>query len=136
MANSFTNKGQELMLFGTAAPNGSIANLGTKIKLYDNTSVPVKAGTGFVEVANGNGYTTGGQALVRADYSLSLVGGNQVITVANKLWTASGGAISNIAGAFLTDASNNVLAWWERSSSITIGAGDTITLDTLTLSIT
>lgn len=136
MANSFTNKGQEYMLHGTATPNGALSNLGTKLKLYDNTSTPAKDGTGFVEVANGNGYVTGGIAITRADYTLSLDTGNQKIVIANKVFTASGGSISNIAGAYLTDAANAPLAWWERTSSITIGAGDTLTLDTLTLKIT
>lgn len=136
MANSFTNKGQEYMLKGTSTPNGGIANLGTKIKLYDNTSTPAKDGTGFVEVGNGNGYTTGGIALTTADFTLSLDTGNNKVVIANKVFTASGGSIPNIAGAYLTDAANNPLAWWERTSSITIAAGDTLTLDTLTLKIT
>lgn len=136
MTNSFTNKGQEYMLLGTATPNGAIANMGTKLKLYDNTSVPAKDGTGFVEVASGFGYTTGGVAVSRSDYTMSLSGGNEQIVITNKVFTASGGSIANIAGAYLTDAANNPLAWWERTSSITIAAGDTITLDTLTLKIT
>lgn len=136
MANSFTNKGQEYMLHGTATPNGAISNLGTKLKLYDNTSVPAKDGTGFVEVANGFGYTTGGVALTRSDYTMSLDAGNQKIVIANKVFTASGGSIANIAGAYLTDAGNLPLAWWERTTAITIAAGDTLTCDTLTLKIT
>ncbi len=136
MANSLTNKGQEYCLYGTATPNGSLANLGTKLKLYDSTSTPNKNGTGFVEVANGNGYTTGGVAIVRADYALSLDTGNQKVQIADKVFTASGGSILNIAGAYLTDAADNVLAWWERSAAITIASGDTLTLDDLSVKLT
>lgn len=136
MANSLTNKGQEYMLHGTATPNGSLSNLGTKLKLYDGTSTPNKNGTGFVEVANGNGYTTGGIAISRADFTLSLVSLNNQIVIANKVVTAAGGSIPNILGAYLTDASNLVLAWWERTSAITLGSGDTLTLDTLTIRLT
>ncbi len=110
--------------------------MGTKLKLYDNTSVPVKAGTGFVEVANGNGYTTGGVAITRANYTMSLDTGDEKVVIDDQVFTASGGSISNVAGAYLTDASNNVLAWWERTSAITLASGDTLTLDDLTLKIT
>ncbi len=136
MSNSFTNKGQEYMLYGTATPNGAIANLGTKLKLYDNTSTPNKNGTGFVEVAGANGYTTGGFALLRADYTMSLDTGNEKIVIGNKVVTASGGTVPNILGAYLTNAADAALAWWERVSAVTLNDGDTLTLDTLTLSIT
>ncbi len=136
MSNSFTNKGQELMLYGTATPNGSIANLGTKLKLYDDTSTPNKNGTGFNEVTAGFGYSTGGYPLLRADYTMSLDTGNEKIVIDNQVLTASGGTIADIAGAYLTNAADDALAWWERVSSVTLNDGDTLTLDTLTLSIT
>lgn len=136
MANSLTNKGQEYMLYGTATPNGSLANLGTKLKLYNSSSTPNINGTGFTEVSNGNGYTTGGQALVRADYTLGTSGSNKQITIADKTWTASGGSIANIGGAYLTDASDNVLAWWERASALTLASGDSLTLTGLIVRLT
>lgn len=133
---SLTNNGQLACLMGSSTPNGGIANLGTKLKLYDTTSTPNKNGTGFVETANGNGYTTGGVALTRASYTPSLVSTNEQIVIANQTWTASGGTIPTVAGAMLTDASDNVLCWWDRSSSVTLNSGDTLTLDTLTISLT
>jgi len=127
MASSLTNLGQTDALYGTATPNGSIANLGTKLKLYDSSSTPAKDGTGFVETANGNGYTTGGLAISRSDWTNALVTGNQQITLGDKVWTATG-SIPNVAGAYLTDASDNVLAWWERGSPVSLVSGDTITI--------
>lgn len=136
MTNSFTNKAQEYMLMGTATPNGGIANLGTKLKLYDAASTPAKDGTGFTEVANGNGYSTGGKSLARVNYTMSLATGNEKIVIDDQTWTASGGTIPTVAGAYLTDASDNPLAWWERGSTVTLNDGDTITTTSLTLTIT
>lgn len=127
MASSLTNAGQTAALFGTSTPNGALANLATKLKLYDSTSTPNKNGTGFNEVANGNGYTTGGIAISRSDFSNALDSGDQKITLADKVWTATG-PINNIAGAYLTDASNNVLAWFERGSAANLVATDTLTV--------
>jgi hypothetical protein len=140
MANSLTNKGQQYALAGA----DGIVRAGTKIKLYGNTSVPLKDGTGFVEVVNGNGYTTGGVAVTpysaaipgsppvtSGDWTLSLDSGDIKVMLADKTWTAAVGSIPNIAGAYLTNAADEPLAWWERGSAITISAGDSITLDDL-----
>jgi hypothetical protein len=134
MTNAMTNQGQSDMLYGTATPNGGIANLGTKIKLYDASSTPNVNGTGFTETSNGNGYTTGGMALTRPSYTYSVVSTSGQIVIANQTWTATG-TISTIAGAMLTDASDAVLAWWARSSSVTLNSGDTLTLTSLTISL-
>ncbi len=139
MANSLTNLGERTCLMGDAdssPTDGAIARIATKVKLFDSTSVPDKDGTGFVEVANGNGYTTGGQAITDADWTYSVVATNGQIVLTDKQWTASGGNIANILGAYLTDAADAVLGWWERSSPVTLGPGDTITLDDLTIRLT
>jgi hypothetical protein len=131
MANSLTYKGEEHMLIGDGS-DGSIARLATAIKLMKGTSVPRRDGTGFVEVDNGNGYTTGGQAVVIGDWTydqdLSQIVLNDVE------WTASGGSIVNIIGAYLTDTGGNVLAWWERSLT-TLAAGEILRLDNLSVKL-
>ena|SRR5665213_2091500 len=132
---ALTNLGQTDMLYGTATPNGAIANLGTKLKLYDTSSTPNVDGTGFVETTGTNGYTTGGFALTRSDYTNSLVGGNQQIVIGNKVVTATG-TISTVAGAYLTNAADAVLAWWDRGSAVTLNSGDTLTLNALTIGLT
>lgn len=140
MANSLTNKGQQYMLAGA----DGICRVGTKLKLYDNTSTPVKAGTGFTEVANGFGYTTGGIAITpftaavpattpttSGSWTLSLDVSDIKLLLANQTWLATGGSISNVLGAYLTDASDEILCWWERGAAITIASGDSLTLDSL-----
>jgi hypothetical protein len=140
MANSLTNYGQEVALFddrnraaGSATNNGGIAQLGTSLRLYDSTSTPAVDGSGFVEVAAGNGYSTGGITVNTTDYNLSISSGSAQVVLTDQTWTAVGGDISNIYGAYLTDNSNNILAWWERSSATTLADGDTLIADDLTI---
>lgn len=135
MANSLTNKGEEYALIGDGSSDGSIARLATALLLYDSTSTPDKDGSGFTEVANGNGYTTGGQSINVSNWTYSVVSQDGQIALDNQVWTASGGNIANILGAYLTDGSN-VLAWWERSSAVTLTPGDSLTADTLTIRLT
>jgi hypothetical protein len=136
MANSLTNKGEEYMLIGDGVSNGSIGRLATKLKLFDSTSTPDKDGTGFTEVANGNGYVTGGQVVAVGNWTFSVVTTNGQIVLDDYVWTASGGNISNILGAFITDATDQELAWWERTTAVTLTPGDSITADDLTIRLT
>jgi len=138
MANSLTNLGEQYMLMGnlTSSPtDGGMARLAAKLKLFDGvSSVPAKDGTGFVEVANGNGYVTGGVAITDSDWTFSVVDDVGQIQLDDQIWTASGGTIPNIGGAYLTDAGDNVLAWWERAT-VTLNAADTLTADDLTVRV-
>lgn len=134
MANSITNKGEEFALFGDGS-TGSIARLATAVKLFTNATTPLKDGSGFTEVTNGNGYTTGGIAITVADWTFSVVGVNGQILLVDKVFTASGGSIVNIAGAYIAETGGDELAWWERTT-ITLSDGDSLTLDDLTIRLT
>lgn len=143
MTNSFTHYGQEVALFddqnrptGTPNGDGGISKQGKKLKLYNSTSVPNKDGSGFTEVANGNGYVTGGKALVEGNFTLSIDSGNAQTMIADQTWTAAGGTVPLIAGVYLTDADDNVLAWWERGSTLTLEDGDSIVADDVFLKLT
>ena len=94
--------------------------------------------TDFVEVANGNGYTTGGNAITQANwqYSDNAGAGPSETVLDDQTFTASGGPINNIKGAYLTDSGDLVMAWWERASAVTLSDGDSITLDDLTVRLT
>ena len=140
MANSLTNYGQEVALFsdknkasGSVTNAGGVANMGTKLKLYASTSTPSVLGTGFTEVSNGNGYTTGGIALTTSSFTLSVVSGSAQVQISDQTWSASGGSIANIGGVYLTDANDNVLAWWERTTALTLASGDSMVADDLTV---
>jgi hypothetical protein len=128
MANSLTHKGEELAL--KKSP-GSIAYLATAVRLFKGDSAPDKDGTGFNEVADGNGYTTGGQAIDETDWTYSAL--NSKMTLADQVWNASGGSIENVKGAYLVNAGGDVLAWWELTTAVTLASGDDLTLDDLTI---
>jgi len=131
MANSLTFRGERAMLLGDGA-DGSIARLAIKVRLMKGTSTPRKDGTGFIEVDDGNGYTAGGKTIAPADWTYNEA--LSKIVLADQTWTAVGGTISNIRGAYLTDSTGAVLAWWERSL-LTLAAGDSLTLDDLEVKI-
>lgn len=84
------------------------------------------------EVANGNGYTTGGLALT----------GAFVTFIAGLVWkfgfgndptlTAAGGTVGPARYAIVynnTAAGKNLVGWWDRGTSDTAQIGDTITFD-------
>lgn len=133
MANSLTNTGEQYALLGDGVSDGSLARKATALRLFDSTSTPAKDGSGFTEVAAGNGYTTGGMAITVANWTFSVVSQNGQIVLADQTWTASGGNIANILGAYLTDSGGNALAWWERTSAVTLTPGDSLTADDLTI---
>lgn len=143
---SLTNYGQQLGLIddrrgvlaglaGTAVNQGGIAHIVTKIKLYDSTSTPGKnLGTATFNTPGGGGYAN--KTIAKANWTPALGGGGDTeMVLANQTFTATGGSINNVAGAFITDPDDNEVAWWERSSSVTLANGDNITADTLTIRI-
>jgi hypothetical protein len=127
-----TYKGEELEIYGSAS-DGGFARMATKLKLYKSGSTPAKDGTGFTEVDPGYGYTTGGKAVSRANWAY--LSGPSRITLADQVWTAAGGSIPDIAGAYLTNAADEVMAWWERTPPLTLLDGESITADDLTVQV-
>jgi hypothetical protein len=96
------------------------------------------AAIGATEVANGNGYTTGGYACyVVSEGQASgtekvVVQGGTSASPTSPSWTASGGAIGPFETAVLYNVTNGgIVGMWDYGSSITLNAGDsfTITLD-------
>lgn len=139
MTNSLTNLGEQIALMGDDAvtpADGGIARIAKSIRLFQTSSTPNKDGTGFVEVADGNGYTAGGVAITEANWTFSVVSQNGQNQLDDQVFTAVGGNIANIAGAYIADTGGNVLGWWERSVPITLTPGDTLTLDDLTIRLT
>lgn len=100
------------------------------------TNVAPNAATSAVladitQISNGNGYTTGGAAVTTNSYSQSsgvgkLVGDDVV-------WTASG-AMGPFRYAVLyndtpTSPADPLIGWWDYGTSITLGSGETFTVD-------
>lgn len=90
------------------------------------TAVNAAAGT-ITEVANGNGYTTGGNA---ATTSTSTQTGGTFKLVLNSpaVWTASGAGFT-FQYAVLTDSTTGTnVAYWDYGSSQAVAAGETVTV--------
>jgi len=90
------------------------------------TAVNQSAGT-ITEVANGNGYTTGGNAATTS--SASQTGGTfKLVLTSPSVWTASGAGFS-FQYAVLTDSTTSTnVGYWDYGSSQAVAAGETVTV--------
>ena len=90
------------------------------------TAVNAAAGT-FTEVANGNGYTTGGNAATVSSAAQS--GGTYKLVLASpSVWTATGAGFS-FQYAILTDTTTGTnVAYWDYGSSQAVAATETVTV--------
>lgn len=125
---SFTNTGRTSLLNGTF----DIDSDSYKVALFQSTSNIGAASTTYAgltnEVAQANGYTTGGVAV-----TLTLAG-TTTVTVdfqTNPSWTASGGSIT-ARFAVLYEVSGNVVAYCTLDSTpadVVTTTGNTLTID-------
>lgn len=90
------------------------------------TAVNQAAGT-FTEVANGNGYTTGGNSAAVSSATQS--GGTYKLVLSSpSAWTATGAGFS-FQYAILTDSTAGVnVAYWDYGASQAVAAGETVTV--------
>lgn len=90
------------------------------------TAVDAAAGT-ITEVANGNGYTTGGNTATVA--SSTQTGGTfKLVLNSPATWTATGAGFS-FRYAVLTDTTTNTnVAYWDYGLSQTVTADETVTV--------
>lgn len=78
------------------------------------------------EVANGNGYTTGGEASVTIAANAS---GTETVTVTSVSWTASVGSIGPFRYVIYYDdtpSDKPLVAWWDYGSSQTLTVGQAL----------
>jgi len=95
--------------------------------VFDKDTHNAYADVSASEVANGNGYTTGGITLTGISCTVDNVSDQAVTTWNNVQWTASGGAIS-ASGAIIFDDSTDVATDDETDAIISYkDAGGTIT---------
>jgi len=149
---SLTNYGQQIGLYddtrtilpgtlaGTAAAQGGIAHIADRIDLYSgllgNVEDKDASLSSFSDPAGG-GYL-GSQTITKGgSWSLpsATSGDTQIVLTPNITFTATGNPINDVGGAVIRDEADNVIAWWERSSDITLATNDTITADQLTIRI-
>ena len=104
-----------------------------KVMLSNTATVATNSVYGDVsgaEVANGNGYTTGGTAATIT--SSTQTSGTEKWILQSVVWTASG-AVGPFRYATLYNATQTtplkpLIAWWDYGSSVTLANGDTFTV--------
>jgi galactitol-specific phosphotransferase system IIC component len=90
------------------------------------TAVNQAAGT-ITEVANGNGYTTGGNAA--ATTSSSQTGGTFKLVLASPTaWTATGAGFTFQYAVLVDSTTSTNVAYWDYGSSQAVAAGETVTV--------
>ena len=102
-------------------------NLGTEtyaIKLA--TAIDTAAGT-ITEVANGNGYTTGGNS-ASVTSATHASGVYKLVLADPAVWTATGAGFSFRYAVLVGSTSGNMGAW-DYGSSQAVAAGETVTVD-------
>jgi hypothetical protein len=111
-------------------------NLGADtLKVYLSNATPSASADAIkadlAEISAGNGYTAGGN--VAAVSSSSQTGGLYKLVLADPAtWTATTGSIGPFRYIVLyndTSANDDLIAWWDFGSTLTVGAGDTFTVD-------
>ena len=102
-------------------------NLGTEtyaIKLA--TAINTTAGT-ITEVANGNGYTTGGNS-ASVTSATHASGVYKLVLADPAVWTASSAGFS-FRYAVLVGSNSGNMGAWDYGSSQAVAAGETVTVD-------
>jgi hypothetical protein len=106
---------------------------GHVFKVYLSNAVPsasadaVKAD--LAEISAGNGYTAGGTDVAN---TLSEAAGTATVAGTDVVWTAAAGTIGPFQYVVLyndTAASDNLVAWWDYGSALTLQDGETFTVD-------
>lgn len=109
-------------------------NLGSDVlKVMLCNTAPVNTNTvkaNLTEISAGNGYTAGGTAATISSSAQS--SGTYKLVLADVVFTASGGTIGPFRYAVLyndTATNDELIAFWDYGSSITLAAGETFTVD-------
>jgi len=79
------------------------------------------------ELANGNGYTTGGQTLASVAAAVDDVNNKGKLTAADVSWTASGGSIGPTPGAIIyddTDTGDLIVGYCDFNGNKTVTDGN------------
>lgn len=123
IGNATINLGSNNFLIGlfTSASNASTASLSTYASVSN-------------EVSNGNGYTTGGQALGSRVWTTS--GTAVKFDAADPVWTATGGSIANIKFAVIKNSAGQAVCWSKLTTAqFTLTTNNTLTIQFATAGI-
>lgn len=91
------------------------------------TAVNASAGT-ITEVANGNGYTTGGNACTPITSHAVTTGTYKLVLPSPATWTASGAGFSFQYAVLVDSTTGTNVAYWDYGSSQAVAVGETVTV--------
>jgi hypothetical protein len=102
-------------------------------KVVLTNSAPTAANTiltDITQIANGGGYTTGGETTT---ITIAEVSGTTTVSGTEIVWTGSGAGFGPFRYAALyndssTSPADALIAWFDYGSAISVGAGETFTL--------
>ena len=102
-------------------------------KVVLTNSAPTAANTiltDITQIANGGGYTTGGETTT---ITISETSGTTTVSGTEIVWTGSGAGFGPFRYAVLyndssTSPADALIAWFDYGSAISVGAGETFTL--------
>ena len=102
-------------------------------KVVLTNSAPTAANTiltDITQIANGGGYTTGGETTT---ITISETSGTTTVSGTEIVWTGSGAGFGPFRYAVLYNDSSTapadaLIAWFDYGSAISVGAGETFTL--------
>lgn len=146
----WTNKGKMRVL--EWALRGATIPTNFYVALFTSAVAPTadtNTKSQLTEIANGNGYTTGGISLTKNSTDFDVLTENDtddrgLIQIKDLVWTASGGALpssgSGARYACLTDdnatqGSREVLFYWDLGADYSVSSGQTLTLQNLEIRI-
>jgi len=149
-AVGWTNRGLKNIL--AAIFNGVALPTNFYVACVTSAAAPTEATntkTELTEIANGNGYTTGGYQLTKntTDFpTLTETDASHlaIVSIKDLVWTADSGSLpgsgSGARYAILTDdnatqGSREVWAWWDLVSDRSVSVGQTLTLHLCQLSL-
>lgn len=111
-----------------------VHNLGSDtLKVALTNTAPVATNTqlsNITQIANGNGYTTGGTATTISDSSQT--SGTYKLTITDVVFTATGGTMATFRYVVLyndTATNDELIAWWDYGTGVSLAVGETFTVD-------
>jgi hypothetical protein len=104
------------MQLHTSASNASTATLSTAASVNN-------------EVANGNGYATGGATLGSVTWTTGASASQYRLDAADPVWTATGGTIPNIKFAVIKNSAGQAICWSKLTTAqFTLAQNNTLTV--------
>lgn len=81
------------------------------------------------EVANANGYVTGGQALASVIWTVGTSAKQYKFSSGNPVWTGTGGTIANIKFAVIKNSAGKLICWSRLTTAqFTLAQNNTLTV--------